>query len=141
MDLQSLDLSWPPVSGPKITIDHLDVQDVARPHYKQVNIITSLEGQIPSDQCAWLVEFVDEFAYNPKRHLDFSFLPDVLESYLTSGNPNIERRPAILIIPRAAEPIYWEALALGRDTGTYQPIFFSGNVTLAAMGQSYTTAP
>jgi len=144
-------LFWPQVSGPRFKIESVDVHSLERPLYRQVNVTARLEGQIPADQCAWLVEFISESEFHPKRPLVFAFAWQryISESYITSGDPDLHRRAVVLIIPRSSEPVFWEALSNGRTTGTYRP-FLVGNTdtvaqvgvcTVAAVGPFYYTGP
>lgn len=62
MDLDSLGLSWSPISGPKITIEYLQIKDAGRPHYRQIKTTS------PShDQKRWLVKQVLESPLGHKQ--------------------------------------------------------------------------
>lgn len=134
---------WPELGPPVFTVESQAVISLTRPNYVQVVITASLEGQIPSDQCAWLVEFVSETRFHPKRALAIASPPQHVfcESYLTSGNPSIQRRPAVIIVSRLAEYAFWHALDRGRVSGVYEPLDWvqTAQVPAPAMGSPYTT--
>lgn len=141
-------LFWPRIDEPPaFSIESQDVLRLARPNYVQVNITARLQGQIPADQCAWLVEgfFVGngDLFYHPKRPLIFAFPWQrfVSESYLSSGSPSLQRRPMVVIVPRSIEPEFWQRLAQGRQSGNYIPNSWTqptGTPT-PAVGGIYTT--
>lgn len=136
---------WPQLGPPVFTVETQEVIALGRTNYVRVNITARLEGQIPADQCAWLVEFVVEGGgkFYPKRPLvpAFSWQRFFSESYLTSGNPNIDRMPSVILIPKAKEPLFWAHLGRGRVTGTYEPEQWEQTpaVPYPAYGAYYTT--
>lgn len=134
---------WPRINAPSFLIESQNVIQVNRPGYIQVNVIARLHGQIPADQCAWLVEGVkvketDRFmAYHPKRALSFS-LARQRESYLSSGSSMIQRCPMVIIVPRLMEQDFWQTLSNGRKTGIYSPHPLL-RTSVGCTGATYTT--
>lgn len=138
---------WPRLGGPPLfTVESQDVLRLGRTNYCQVNITARLEGQIPADQCAWLVEFVGPSfnLFHPKRPLVLAFPWQryVSESYLTSGNPGTVRTAAVIIIPKSQEPLLWATLEEGRASGSYKPRAWVASIDVPppAIGVAYTTA-
>jgi len=134
---------WPQLGPPVFAVTSQDVIHLGRTNYAQVNITARLEGQIPADQCAWLVEFVSETRFHPKRPLTLAFPWQrfVSESYLTSGNPEIVRQPGVIIISRGSEPLFWATLERGRFSGSYEARTWlqTPDVPAPAFGGSYVT--
>lgn len=115
---------WPELGPPMFTVTSQDVYKLGRQNYSQVNITCRLQGQVPGDQCAWLVEFVSPMAFHPKRPLTLAFPWQRFfsESYLTSGSTTLKRVPAVIVIARSEEPGFWAALSKGREQGQYKPL-------------------
>lgn len=142
-------LFWPRIDEPPaFLIESQDVLKLARPNYVQVNITARLQGQIPADQSAWLVEAIGETGdgrifCHPKRPLIFAFPWQryVSESYLSSGSPEIQRRPMVVIIPKSQEPKFWQRLTEGREAGNYVPQAWAQpkDTPIPAVGGIYTT--
>jgi hypothetical protein len=134
---------WPQLGPPVFTVESQDVYRLGRTNYCQLNITARLEGQIPADQCAWLVEFVSATHFNPKRPLNLAFPWQrfVSESYLTSGNPEIVRQPGVIIISKGSEPLFWSNLERGRASGSYEACTWlqTPDVPAPAFGASYVT--
>lgn len=139
---------WPRIDAPpEFSIESQDVIRLNRSGYVQVNITARLQGQIPADQCAWLVEAIaaddGPLFCHPKRALFFSFPWQrfVSESYLSSGNPSIKRRPMVVIIPKSLEPKFWQRLTEGRESGNYVPLAWVQLTATPppALGGIYTT--
>lgn len=133
---------WPQIGPPLFTIESQDVWHLGRTNYCQVNVTARLQGQIPADQCAWLVEFVSEKEFHPKRALALAFPWQrfVSESYLTSGNPNVVREPGVVVISKCQEPLFWAALERGRIAGFYEPqTWIPSTFPPPALGEPYST--
>lgn len=139
---------WPRIQSPVFSVESQDVIRIDRPNYVQVNLTARLQGQIPADQCAWLVELIGErgdgrLLCHPKRPLVFAFPWQrfVSESYLSSGSPLIQRRPMVVIIPRSLEPEFWQRLTEGRASGNYVPLAWAQPTATPppALGRIYTT--
>ena len=131
-------------TAPKLSIISQDVAFLDKQNYVRVTIAAHFQGQVPADQSLWLVEFVSGTAYHPKRLLHTWLSCDAYcigEWYLSSGNPQIKRRPTVLMVSKFLEPQYWATLEDGRQTGAYKPLFVdtSPGLTLAA-GDVYRTS-
>lgn len=133
-------------TDPKLSIVSQEVAFLDRPNYVRVDITAHFQGQVPADQNLWLVESFGANSYHPKRWLYSSSrcCHDVWISdwYLSSGNPQIERRPTVLIVSKFLEPQYWATLAEGRQTGAYKPLFLDTSPgQILAVGDVYRTSP
>lgn len=132
-------------TAPKLSIVSQEVAFLDRPNYVRVGITAHFQGQVPADQSLWLVESFGANSYHPKRLLHpFSSCDKSCLSawYLSSGNPQLERRPTVLIVSKFLEPQYWATLAEGRQTGSYKPLFLDTSPgQILAVGDVYRTSP
>jgi hypothetical protein len=136
-------------STPRLSIVSQDVGRLDRPNYVLVSVTAHIHGQIPADQSAWLVEAIGpidrgRITYHPKRLLN-CLSPChfcVSEEYLSSGNPQLQRRPMVLIVSKFLEPQFWATLQEGRRNGSYKPLFLDTSPgQILALGDVYSTSP